>query len=79
MGIKLRSAMGSQCNGCDLRAPGRAGEEIADHYGLLLPDTFPSGHYTILVGLHDPVTGQRLPVSAGPTSYAIEVGPIEVR
>jgi hypothetical protein len=55
------------------------GEEIADRYGLLLPETFPTGSYTIAVGLYDPVTGQRLPVSAGPTSYAIELGPIEVR
>ena len=55
------------------------GEVIADRYGLLLPDTFPTGRYTILVGLYDPVTGQRLPVSAGPSSYAIEVGPIEVK
>ena len=29
--------------------------------------------------VYDPVTGQRLPVSAGPASYAIELGPIEVR
>ena len=28
----------------------------------------------IAVGLYDPVTGQRLPVSAGPSSYAIELG-----
>jgi hypothetical protein len=55
-----------------------AGEEIADHYGLLLPDTLPTGRYTIAVGLYDPVTGQRLPVSAGPSSYAIELGPIAV-
>lgn len=55
------------------------GEKIADRYGLLLPELFPTGSYTIAVGLYDPVTGQRLPVSAGPTSYAIELGPIEVR
>jgi hypothetical protein len=55
------------------------GEELADRYGLWLPETFPTGSYTVAVGLYDPVTGQRLPVSAGPASYAIELGPIEVR
>lgn len=54
-------------------------EEIVDRYGLLLPDTLPTGVYTIAVGLYDPVSGQRLPVSAGPASFAIELGPIEVR
>ncbi|MBK8050547.1 MAG: hypothetical protein IPK16_27650 [Anaerolineales bacterium] len=57
----------------------REGEYITDHYGLLLPDTLSSGQYRVVVGLYDPVTGQRLPVSAGPTDYAIELGPITVR
>lgn len=55
------------------------GERIVDHYGLLLPDSTPTGRYTIAVGLYDPVTGQRLPVSAGPSSYAIELGPVDVQ
>jgi hypothetical protein len=55
------------------------GERIVDHYGLLLPDSTPTGRYTIAVGLYDPVTGQRLPVSAGPSSYAIELGPVEIQ
>ncbi len=54
------------------------GEEIIDRYGLLLPDDLPSGSYTIAVGLYDPVSGQRLPVSAGPRDYAIELGPVVV-
>ncbi len=54
------------------------GERITDHYAMLLPDDLPSGRYRINVGLYDPVTGQRLPISAGPQDYAIEVGPIEV-
>jgi hypothetical protein len=57
----------------------QAGEQIVDHYGLLLPDSTPTGRYTIAVGLYDPVTGQRLPVSAGPSSYAIELGPVDVQ
>ena len=53
-------------------------DEIIDNYGLLLPTTVPKGAYKIAVGLYDPVSGQRLPVSAGPQSYAIELGPIDV-
>ena len=47
-------------------------------YGLLLPAALPAGRYTLDVGLYDPVTGQRLAVSAGPASYAIELGPVQV-
>ncbi|HXF61403.1 MAG TPA: hypothetical protein VNK95_07290 [Caldilineaceae bacterium] len=55
------------------------GEVIVDRYGLLLPEELPSGSYSIAVGLYDPVTGQRLPISAGPRDYAIELGPIQVQ
>jgi hypothetical protein len=54
------------------------GEKIIDRYALLLPEDLPAGSYTIAVGLYDPVSGQRLPISAGPRDYAIEVGPIVV-
>ncbi len=54
------------------------GETIVDRYGLLLPPDLPGGSYTVAVGLYDPVSGQRLPVSAGPRDYAIEIGPIQV-
>jgi len=54
------------------------GEEIIDRYGLWLPPDLPVGSYTIAVGLYDPVSGQRLPVSAGPRDYAIELGPVIV-
>jgi hypothetical protein len=54
------------------------GEEIIDRYGLILPDDLPAGSYAIAVGLYDPVSGQRLPVSAGPRDYAIELGPVVV-
>ena len=56
----------------------QAGEQIVDHYGMRLPDDLPPGRYRVDVGLYDPVSGQRLPISAGPQDYAIEVGPIEV-
>jgi hypothetical protein len=32
-----------------------------DSYPLVLPPDLPSGSYTLVVGLYDPVTGQRLP------------------
>jgi hypothetical protein len=54
------------------------GESIIDRYGIPLPADLPTGPYTIVVGLYDPVTGQRLPVSAGPGDFAIELGPIQV-
>jgi hypothetical protein len=54
------------------------GEKIIDRYGMILPDDLPVGTYDIAVGLYDPVSGQRLPISAGPRDYAIELGPIVV-
>jgi hypothetical protein len=54
------------------------GEEIVDRYGIPLSADLPSGLYTIAVGLYDPVSGQRLPVSAGPGDFAIELGPVTV-
>jgi len=53
-------------------------EEILDQYGLLLPPDLLAGEYTIVVGLYDPVNGQRLPVSAGTRDYAIQLGPVYV-
>ncbi|MBX3012464.1 MAG: hypothetical protein KF832_13195 [Caldilineaceae bacterium] len=54
------------------------GEELLDHYGFLLPtDTIP-GEYHIAIGLYDPVSGQRLAVSAGAGDFATELGPIRV-
>ncbi len=54
------------------------GEEIVDRYGLLLAPDLPVGQYTISVGLYDPATGVRLPISAGPQDSAIDLGPILV-
>jgi len=42
----------------------RPGQEIADRYGLLLPDTLPPGAYQLVVGMYDGETGQRLQVSS---------------
>jgi hypothetical protein len=78
-GNKIAQADGQPVQWLRPTSTWRPGERIADRYGLLLPDTLPSGKYSIAVGLYHPVTGQRLPVSAGPTSYAIDLGPILVR
>lgn len=55
------------------------GEEIIDHYGLLLPADLAPGQYSLLVGLYDPVSGQRLPISAGPGNFTVELGPVTVQ
>jgi hypothetical protein len=39
------------------------GQEITDRYGLLLPDTLPSGTYQLVVGMYDGETGDRLRAS----------------
>jgi hypothetical protein len=55
----------------------QVGERIVDRYALLLPPDFPTGRYRLSVGLYDPDTGERQPVSVGP-SAAVELGPIRV-
>jgi hypothetical protein len=56
----------------------QVGEQIIDHYGILLPETVPPGEYTLAIGLYDPVTGQRLPVVTQQENYAVQIGPINV-
>ncbi len=36
------------------------GEAIEDNYGLLVPATVVPGHYTLLMGMYSPLTGDRL-------------------
>jgi hypothetical protein len=78
-GNKIAQADGQPVQWLRPTSTWQRGERIADRYGLLLPQTLPSGEYVIAVGLYHPVTGQRLPVSAGPSSFAIELGPVLVR
>ncbi len=56
----------------------QAGEAIDDRYGIPLPADIAPGVYHVDVGLYDPVTGTRLPVSAGPGDFAIALGPVVV-
>jgi len=39
-------------------------EYILDSHAIPLPDTLPPGQYTLRVGMYDPATGVRLPVSS---------------
>lgn len=54
------------------------GERIVDRYTFLLPQDLPPGTYWLAVGLYDPVSGEREPVSAGQGDNAIKLGPIQV-
>jgi hypothetical protein len=41
----------------------KVGEVLADRYGILVPASLPSGQVTLIAGLYDIKTGERLPVS----------------
>ncbi len=53
------------------------GERIEDRYGMMLPDDLPVGRYRIVIGLYEPSSGERQPVSVGPRA-SVELGPINV-
>lgn len=55
-----------------------AGEEIRDPVSLSLPLDLSPGRYRLLVGLYDPASGARVPVSPETPSHALLVGEVEV-
>ncbi|MFN8498217.1 MAG: hypothetical protein U0641_10210, partial [Anaerolineae bacterium] len=56
----------------------RAGQTIADPHALRIrPDAAP-GVYPLRVGLYDPATGARLPITDGGAGDAVEMGTITV-
>lgn len=56
------------------------GEVLEDVYEIALAPDAPPGQYMLRVGLYDPITWQRLPVTEGRGGRDyIELGPIEVR
>jgi hypothetical protein len=58
----------------------RPGQEITDHYGLLLPDTLPPDAYQLVVGMYDDETGQRLKVSGRSVPAGADAVPLtEIR
>jgi hypothetical protein len=43
------------------QSPLLPGQTVSQGYGLALPGDLPSGSYPLIIGLYDPLTGQRLP------------------
>jgi len=52
------------------------GQKITDRYGLLLPNTLPTGIYQLIVGMYDSETGQRLKVSEKSVPAGADVVPL---
>jgi hypothetical protein len=52
------------------------GEPIEDHLGVVLPVDLPPGDYTLILGLYDLATSERLPVSTG--GDFVTLGRVEV-
>ena len=53
------------------------GVSLQDPHTIPLPEDLPSGTYRLLVGLYDPDTGERLPVSG--LGDAVQLGEIDLR
>ncbi len=69
-------------NGLRPTSTWRPGESIVDRHGVLLPDDLPPGQYQLVAGLYDPITGNRLLVTAGtsaPPGDSWPVGTVQVR
>jgi len=53
-----------------------------DEYRISLPENLPAGQYTLAVGLYDPLTGVRLPVTPAPhrtADGAVQAARIDIR
>jgi uncharacterized membrane protein len=57
----------------------QAGRQVVDHQIILLPDPLPPGQYRLIAGWYYPVTGDRLPVTAGGSGDTLEIGLITIR
>jgi hypothetical protein len=57
------------------------GESVIDRHGIVLPTSVPPGRYEVAVGLYDPASGERLPVTLadGSTGDKVYLPPLEVR
>ena len=53
-------------------------EVIPDSYTLALPAELPAGRYTLLTGLYDPLTGQRLTLQDGSRGDVVTLGEVVV-
>lgn len=61
------------------------GQQVALPLPIALPPGLPAGEYTLALGLYDPVTWERLPLTAGPAAppalageHAALLGPVEL-
>ncbi|MFQ5857842.1 MAG: glycosyltransferase family 39 protein [Anaerolineae bacterium] len=59
----------------------QAGERITDRLGVLIPQDAPAGRYEVELGVYDPGTAQRLPVSEAGRSIGdrLLAGPVMIR
>jgi hypothetical protein len=39
------------------------GQTVSDHHGVLIPPEVPPGEYVLTVGMYQPQSGERLPVT----------------
>jgi hypothetical protein len=51
------------------------GEQIGVPLPIALPPELPPGTYTLTLGLYDPVSFARLPLTAGPAADPLVAGP----
>ena len=55
------------------------GDILADSFRLDLPATMPAGEYTVAIGMYQPATGERLPVTPDASGeYAVILGVVRV-
>jgi len=70
--VHLRNAAGQTvaqrdappANGFQPTSSWRAGQDVLDRHGIVVPSDAPAGAYTLVVGLYDPASGARVPLSA---------------
>ena len=64
-----------------LRMVGQAGSDMVHlTTNLIPPQDLPAGQYSLVIGLYDPTTQQRFPISNDPTGEnALILGQVEVR
>jgi hypothetical protein len=82
--VHLRDAAGhtvaqrdaSPANGFRPTSSWRAGEEVLDRHGVVVPPSTPAGTYTVVVGLYDPASGARVLLSTG--GDELPIGTVEV-
>ncbi len=70
---RWRSGMAGPASTWAVPDSGYVGESVRDHVLLTIPDDIPPGDYSVVTGLYDEATGERL------GGQAVEIGTITVR